>query len=57
MEEVSFLGHIVSAGGVSVDPSKVSAVRDWPVPSDVGEVRSFLVLVGTIGGLFRVSQG
>ena len=46
MEQISFLGHIVSSGGVSVDPSKVSAVRDWPVPCDAGEVRSFLGLAG-----------
>jgi len=39
-----FLGHVVSAEGVSTDPSKIEAVKDWPVPEDVHEVRSFLGL-------------
>jgi len=42
--EIKFLGHVVSAKGVSTDPSKIEAVRDWPVPEDVHEVRSFLGL-------------
>lgn len=41
---VSFLGHTLSAAGLSADPSKVSAVRDWPVPQDVPQLRSFLGL-------------
>ena len=38
---VAFLGHIVSQDGVEADPSKVAAIVDWPVPRNVGEVRSF----------------
>jgi hypothetical protein len=30
--EVSFLGHIISEGGVSVDPSKVKSVLSWDTP-------------------------
>jgi len=30
--EIKFLGHVVSAEGVSSDPSKIEAVRDWPIP-------------------------
>lgn len=43
-QETSFLGHVVSAAGVSTDPAKVAAVRDWPVPHNVGQLRSFLGL-------------
>ena len=44
--EVRFLGHVVSASGVSVDPKKVEAVMSWERPKSVFEIRSFLGLVG-----------
>ncbi len=44
--EVKFLGFIVGADGVKVDPEKVEAVRNWPVPKSVTDVRSFLGFVG-----------
>jgi transposase InsO family protein len=40
--ETEYLGHIVSEAGIRVNPEKVSAVRDWPVPQTKSEVRSFL---------------
>ena len=40
--EVKFLGHIISASGVSTDPDKISAVRDWRIPATVTDLRSFL---------------
>jgi hypothetical protein len=43
-EEISFLGHRVSADGLKVGPEKVRAVADWKVPRDVHGVRSFLGL-------------
>ena len=43
-EGVPFLGHIVSASGVGADPAKCQQVRDWPVPRDLHEVRSFVGL-------------
>jgi len=42
--EVKILGHVVSAEGVSSDPSKIKVVKEWPVPEDVHKVRSFLGL-------------
>jgi hypothetical protein len=41
---VKFLGHVVSAAGVSVDPSKVAVVQHWATPKNVSELRSFLGL-------------
>ncbi|KAA0039055.1 reverse transcriptase [Cucumis melo var. makuwa] len=44
LKQVSFLGHVVSKAGVSVDPAKIEAVTSWPRPSTISEVRSFLGL-------------
>jgi hypothetical protein len=44
--EVSFLGHIIFAGGISVDPSKVKDVLSWKTLQNVSEIRSFLGLAG-----------
>src|SRR5438477_10774827 len=46
LKEVSFLGHILSAKGVAVDPSKVQEVLEWKAPTSVTEIRSFLGLAG-----------
>jgi hypothetical protein len=43
-KEVSFLEHIVSEKGVATDPSKIEAIRNWPIPRNVRDVRSFLGL-------------
>jgi hypothetical protein len=44
--EVPFLGHIISNGGISVDPAKVKEIMEWRVPTTVTEVWSLLGLVG-----------
>ena len=46
IDEVPFLGHIISKGGIAVDPSKVKDVLEWETPQTVKEVRSFLGLAG-----------
>ncbi|XP_060792614.1 uncharacterized protein LOC132895868 [Neoarius graeffei] len=43
--QISFLGYIVSAEGVSMDPSKVSAVTSWPVLNSVKELKCLLGFV------------
>ncbi|KAK1582355.1 hypothetical protein Q3G72_014203 [Acer saccharum] len=40
-ERLLFLGYVVSSEGILVDEEKVRAIRDWPKPKTVGEVRSF----------------
>ena len=39
--EVQFLGYIVSDKGLAVDPGKISAIKSWPIPQTVTDVRSF----------------
>ena len=46
LEEVAFLGHVVSARGVHVDPKKIEAVVQWEQPKTVHEIHSFLGLAG-----------
>ena len=46
LTEVRFLGHVVSASGVSVDLKKVETVMSWERPKLVFEIRSFLGLAG-----------
>ena len=40
-----FLGYVVSAEGIHVDPSKIDAILSWPTPATIHEVRSFHGLV------------
>jgi hypothetical protein len=46
LKEVPFLGHVISAEGIAVDPSKVQEVLDWKSPKSVTQIRSFLRLAG-----------
>ncbi|KAK1610945.1 hypothetical protein QYE76_034618 [Lolium multiflorum] len=46
LKEVGFLGHILSAGGIAVDPAKIKTVAEWKAPTTQTEVRAFLGLAG-----------
>ncbi|KAM2854339.1 hypothetical protein FF1_024798 [Malus domestica] len=46
LNQVAFLGHVVSAKGIQVDPQKIATVENWEQPRTVTEVRSFLGLAG-----------
>ena len=46
LKEVSFLGHIVSAEGIRINPTKIEVVVNWKPPRNVTNVRSFLGLAG-----------
>ena len=46
LEEVAFLGHILTAKGVAIDPAKIKAVKEWEQTRNVTDIRSFLRLAG-----------
>jgi hypothetical protein len=52
--QTEYLGHVVSEKGIHVNPEKIGAVSDWPVPQNKREVRSFL---GTASYYWRFVNG
>jgi hypothetical protein len=60
LKQVTFLGHVISKGGISVDPSKVQYVLSWKAPSSVNDIQSFLGLAGYyrrfIEGFSKISK-
>ena len=59
LDRVTFLGHVISTEGVSVDPQKIEVVVNWKLPKNVLEVRSFLGLAGYyrkfVKGFFKIA--
>ncbi|KAI5352716.1 hypothetical protein L3X38_005608 [Prunus dulcis] len=59
VDKVSFLGHVISAEGIFVDPQKIEAVVNWLRPTIVTEIRSFLELAGyycrSVEGFFTIA--
>lgn len=45
-QQLTYLGHIISKSGVAADHKNIEAVRNWPSPTNVKEVRGFLGLAG-----------
>jgi hypothetical protein len=43
---IHYLGHVISGEGIVVDPAKVEAIMEWPAPTNVPEVHSFMGLAG-----------
>jgi hypothetical protein len=60
MKQVAFLGHVISKGGISVDPSKVQDVLNWSEPTSVCDIQSFLGSAGYyrrfIEGFLKISK-
>jgi hypothetical protein len=60
MEQVAFLWHVISKGGISVDPSKVQDVLSWNAPMSVSDIQIYLGLAGYyrrfIEGFSKISK-
>jgi hypothetical protein len=60
MKQVAFLGHVISKGGIFVDPRKVQDVWSWNTPSSVSDIQKFLGLAGYyqsfIEGFLKISK-
>jgi hypothetical protein len=56
MRQVDFLGHIISKGGIYVDPSKVQDVLSSNAPTSVGDIQSFLGMAGYYSRIFKDKQ-
>ena len=46
VDQVEYLGHIISEKGVATDPAKIAAVKDWPLPTNISQLRSLLGFFG-----------
>jgi len=44
--ELNYLGHVVSSEGVKLNPQRVKAIKDFPIPKSTTDVKSFLGLAG-----------
>jgi len=44
LNEVVFLGHVISGKGIYMDPKKIEAIMKWKRPTNVTEIHSFLGL-------------
>ena len=44
LDEIEFLGHVISKNGVATDEKKIKAIKEWPKPKNLTELQSFLGL-------------
>jgi hypothetical protein len=56
MKQVAFLGHVISKGGISVNPSKVQDVLSCNAPTSISDIQSFLGLAGYYRRIFKDKQ-
>jgi hypothetical protein len=43
---IHYIGHVISGEGIAMDPAKVEASMEWPAPTNITEVSSFMGLEG-----------
>jgi hypothetical protein len=45
-KKIQYLGHVISEDGIAVDPEKIKEIVEWPRPTNVAEIRSFMGITG-----------
>lgn len=59
IREVAFLGYVISKSGLSVDPKKTEAIKDWPRLTNITKVHTFLGLAGyyqqSVVGFYKIA--
>jgi hypothetical protein len=45
-KQIQYLGHVISEEGIVVDPEKIRAIMEWPIPKDVADIMSFMGITG-----------
>ena len=53
VQEVEYLGHIVSHEGVKIDPNRIKAIKEWKFPTTIKKLRGFLGLTGCYHKFFK----
>ena len=51
--EIQYLGYLVSEAGINPMPDKIQALKDWPTPNSLTDVRAFLGLASYYGKFVR----
>jgi len=55
-DQIQYLGHVISAQGIAVDPGKIKATTDWLIPQNVSDIHSFMGLAGYYRRLLQIFQ-
>jgi hypothetical protein len=45
-KQIQYLGHVISEEVIVVDPEKIRAIMEWPIPKDVADIMSFMGITG-----------
>jgi hypothetical protein len=45
-DKMEYLGHVISKTGVATDLEKLQAIKNWPLPQNIKQLRGFLRLMG-----------
>ena len=53
---VRYVGYIVSSDGIKADPTKIEAISEFPAPTNITELRSFMGMAKPAGRIYSPTQ-